>query len=98
MPGAQLSDRVHDRVLDRLRTVRRGRLQQPLQDLAALVDHAGGHLGAADVDPDAQARSGNGGQPSTRFFSPFKAPSMMVFSALRLNIPIIGMFTSTLRV
>ena len=29
-------------------------------------------------------------QPSTRFFSPFSARSMMTFSALRLIMPIIG--------
>lgn len=32
---------------------------------------------------------------STRFFSPASARSMMTFSALRLIIPSIGIFTST---
>ena len=37
------------------------------------------------------------GQPSdsTRFFSPFSAVSMMIFSALRRSMPIIGMLRST---
>jgi arsenite-transporting ATPase len=34
---------------------------------------------------------------STRFLSPLSAVSMMTFSALRLSMPIIGMFTSTAR-
>ena len=35
------------------------------------------------------------GQPSTRFFNSLSAVSVMTFSALRLNRPIIGMFRST---
>ncbi len=34
-------------------------------------------------------------QPSTRFFSSLSAVSVMTFSALRLNNPIIGIFRST---
>lgn len=36
-----------------------------------------------------------GGQPSTRFLSSLRAVSVMTFSALRLNMPIMGMFRST---
>ena len=73
-----------------------------------LVDDAGGHLAAADVDADAERGHRRrpsrgsagpqplaGGQPSTRFFRFFSAPSTIVFSAFRLNSPIIGMLTST---
>ena len=36
--------------------------------------------------------------PSTRFFSSFRAVSMIVFSALRRSMPSIGILTSTLSV
>lgn len=51
--------------------------------------------------PESPARCPAGGPAeghapdSTRFFSPASARSMMTFSALRLIIPSIGIFTST---
>jgi hypothetical protein len=50
----------------------------------------------ADEQSDRSVGLGAGlGQPSTRFFSSLSAVSVMTFSALRLNSPIIGMFKST---
>ena len=54
---------------------------------------------AASSATDPAARRGRAPrgsrQPSTRFFSSFRAVSMMAFSALRLSIPIIGIFRVT---
>jgi hypothetical protein len=90
--------------------VRRCRLLEPFQYHAVIIDGAGSHLCAADIDADADGRRlsrplyaanarGRGAcQFSTLLFNPLSAPSMIVFSALRLNMPIIGRFTSTVRV
>ena len=104
MPAAEVGDEVDDRVLDGVRTVGRGRHLEPLADSSLGVDHTRRHLRTADVDADAEGPrrsrvvrlgSRHQGQPSTRRLSSLRAPSMIVFSALRRNIPIIGMLTST---
>lgn len=81
-----------------------------IEDLALLIDYSSRHLRAADVDTDAEQRhrrdaghaatscGPESAQPSTLFFRPLRALSMIVFSALRLNMPIIGMLMSTVKV
>lgn len=81
-----------------------------IQNAALLVDDPRGYLRAANVDANAQQRwrcdpgpaatscRPEIGQPSTLFLRPLSAPSMIVFSALRLNIPIIGILMSTVSV
>ena len=110
VPATQILDGTENRVFDSLRTVRWGGFLPTFENPAVLVDDPRGDLGAADVDADAQqrwrcnprpaaARCGpESGQPSTLFLRPLSAPSMIVFSALRLNIPIIGMLISTVNV
>jgi hypothetical protein len=75
-----------------------------------LVYRTGRDLRPTDIDADADGRRDDrtlcaaepgdrgAGQLSTLRFSPLSAPSMIVFSALRLNIPIMGKLTSTARV
>ena len=55
---------------------------------------AGAALADEEFDPR-PLRCGRAAQPSTLFFSSFNAVSVMTFSALRLNMPIIGMVRST---
>ena len=106
--GAEPVDHVEDRVLDGLRAVRRAsglaaaRGSPPCSSTtpaATLVPPMSTPMlsSGADRRPDADAGR-VARQPSTRFFRPFRAPSMIVFSALRLNMPIIGMLTSTFSV
>ena len=87
----------------------KGSARDIVQDSALLVDYPGSYLRAADVDADAERRRQSArpccgatrpvcGQPSTLFLRPLSALSMIVFSALRLNIPIIGMLMSTANV
>src|SRR5215204_4191620 len=108
--GSQSLNGGQDRFLDRARAVRGCRLLQPLEDDAVFIHCSGRDLGATDVDSNADGRrlgwplcaanprDRGAGQLSTLLFSPESAPSMMVFSALRLNIPIMGKFTSTVSV
>ena len=58
---------------------------------------AGPGWGLARVLPGAGRATTGDAQPSTRRLRPLRAPSMIVFSAFRRNMPIIGMFTSTVR-
>jgi hypothetical protein len=98
-------DGTDDRILDRLRAVRRRRFLPTIENCTLLIDDASSYLRAADVDADTQQRCNPGraatrrrpesGQPSTLFLRPLSALSMIVFSALRLNIPIMGMLIST---
>lgn len=58
----------------------------------------GGLARTAGSDDERDPRGGLGNaiaQPSTRFFNSFNAVSVMTFSALRLNKPIMGMARST---
>ena len=110
VPRPQLGDHVDDRVLDRLRAVRRRRSDRRsrmapcssttpaatlVPPMSIPMPSSGGPRDAASVR---RVSTPARGQPSTRFFRPLSAPSMIVFSALRRNMPIIGMLTSTLRV
>ena len=61
--------------------------------LQSLVGERGGVRTAVTGDQDEAGHAD--GSDSTRFFSPFSAVSTMTFSALRLIMPIIGIFTST---
>jgi hypothetical protein len=107
---SKMPDGAHDRILDSLRAMRWGWFLPMIKNLAYLVDDAGCNLCAADVDADAEQRHRRGpghaatrrrpegGQPSTLFLRPLSALSMIVFSALRLNILIMGMLMSTVNV
>jgi hypothetical protein len=78
-----------------------------IQNAAHLVDDPRGYLRAANVDTNAQQRwrcdpgptatscRPEIGQSSTLPLRPLRALSMIAFSALRLNIAIIGILLST---
>jgi hypothetical protein len=107
---AEMRYGTNDRILDGLRAMRGRWLLPTVEDLAFLVDHTSSDLGTTDVDADAEQRQcrypGNAAtrcrpeaaQPSTLFLRPLSALSMIVFSALRLNMPIMGMLMSTVSV
>src|SRR4029453_4167528 len=94
---AEMLDSTHDRIFDCPRAAGWRWFLPTIEDLAFLVDDAGGYLRTTDFDADAEQRQcrypGNAAtrrrseaaQPSTLFLSPLSALSMIVFSALRLN-------------
>jgi hypothetical protein len=49
-------DGTDDRILDRLRAVRRRRFLPTIENCTLLIDDASSYLRAADVDADAQQR------------------------------------------
>ncbi|GLW57248.1 hypothetical protein Kpho01_52590 [Kitasatospora phosalacinea] len=70
--------------------------QQGVAAPPGVVQGGGGGDPAGLRAADQYGAGGHGpGQPSTRFFNPASARSMMTFSALRLIMPSIGILTST---